>query len=86
MFVGLKVASDNARALPEEGEVVQDLLNPATGNREPSRPGVVCPIEPLEPLLVVDAAVEEVEVGGREVEGWERAGTGGNGRERLQSP
>ena len=69
MFEGLKVASDNARALPEEGEVVQDLLNPATGNREPRRPGVVGLIEPPEPLLGVDAAVEEVEVGGRAVEG-----------------
>ena len=72
--MGLKLASDSARALSEEGEVVQDLLNPATGNREPSRPGVVGPLEAPEPLLGVDAAVEDAGVEDRELEGWEGVG------------
>jgi len=74
MLVGLKVASDSARALPEEGEVVQDLLNPRTGNREPSRPGIVGPFEPPEPLVGVDAAVEDVGVEDRELDAEEGAG------------
>jgi hypothetical protein len=54
--MGLKVASESARALLEEGEVVQDLLNPGTGKREPRRPGSFGPPEPPEPLAGVDVA------------------------------
>jgi len=59
--VGLKVASESARALLEEGEVVQDLLNPGTGKRELRRPEVFGPPEPPEPYVAVgvDADVEE---------------------------
>lgn len=72
--MGLKVASESARALPEEGEVVQDLLNPGTGNREPSRPGIVGPPEPPEPLVGVGPAVEDVGVEDRELDAEEGAG------------
>jgi len=85
--VGLKVASESARALLEEGEVVQDLLNLGTGKRELRRPEVFGPPEPPEPYVAagVDADAEEEAEAAGELLTTLRAGllTDGDGEETF---